>query len=323
MSAEKQNNEMKSLLRQYLLDTIEPDARRRVEALLAASSEWRNAIESERARLAQLDLLRDVPPPKNAASKIMAEIHDIEEAKAQPSVTSQFANAFIKFGVATFMLLVVAAIILPALGRARESARRASPQNNLKQMGLVFKMYANESPGLVFPPLGDYPGMWMADLTTLYPEYLSDLSVLCDPSSENGEKLRKELEKPSIDLKAVAMIAGKDMVYLGTAVADEADIQSLAKARASGADLTKDIVLPKRTLYRLREGIARFLITDTRNPAAVPKVESEIPIMFNASYVHVPKGKNVLYLDGHVSFVRYGQFPVTRAVDEALGLPTE
>ena len=42
---------------------------------------------------------------------------------------------------------ILAAILLPALSRARESARRASCQNNLKQMGLVFKMYANESKG--------------------------------------------------------------------------------------------------------------------------------------------------------------------------------
>ena len=46
---------------------------------------------------------------------------------------------------------ILAAILLPALARAREAARRSSCQNNLKQWGLVFKMYANESPGEKFP----------------------------------------------------------------------------------------------------------------------------------------------------------------------------
>ena len=38
---------------------------------------------------------------------------------------------------------ILAAILLPALARAREAARRSSCQNNLKQMGLSFKMYGN------------------------------------------------------------------------------------------------------------------------------------------------------------------------------------
>jgi len=48
---------------------------------------------------------------------------------------------------------ILAAILLPALSRAREAARRASCQNNLKQLGVVFKMYANESKGEKFPPM--------------------------------------------------------------------------------------------------------------------------------------------------------------------------
>ena len=48
---------------------------------------------------------------------------------------------------------ILAAILLPALARAREAARRASCQNNLKQWGLVFKMYSGESKSAKFPPL--------------------------------------------------------------------------------------------------------------------------------------------------------------------------
>lgn len=46
---------------------------------------------------------------------------------------------------------ILAAILLPALARAREAARRSSCQNNLKQWGVIFKMYANETKGERFP----------------------------------------------------------------------------------------------------------------------------------------------------------------------------
>jgi prepilin-type N-terminal cleavage/methylation domain-containing protein/prepilin-type processing-associated H-X9-DG protein len=96
---------------------------------------------------------------------------------------------------------ILAAILLPALARAREAARRASCQNNLKQMGVVYKMYAGESIGEVLPRVhGDQPFGAAANATgcdpesfhddtafgpqvpSIYPEYLSDLEVLLCPS---------------------------------------------------------------------------------------------------------------------------------------------
>ncbi len=90
---------------------------------------------------------------------------------------------------------ILAAILLPALARAREAARRASCANNLKQMGLVFKMYSNESKGEKYPiekyakdpnvngvctsPDSDFT--WSGP--SIYPEYLSDLNVYMCPSN--------------------------------------------------------------------------------------------------------------------------------------------
>jgi prepilin-type processing-associated H-X9-DG protein len=87
------------------------------------------------------------------------------------------------------------------------------------------------------------------------------------------------------------------------------------------------------TLFRLREGIERFFITDINNPAGASKAQSEIPVQFDTfgadygdggnkdpkSFNHIPGGCNVLYLDGHVAFVRYeggpeGNYPITEFV---------
>ena len=101
---------------------------------------------------------------------------------------------------------ILAAILLPSLARAREAARRASCQNNLKQMGIIFKMYANESKGEEFPSpafsqnFDPYvPANWdlpdgvddilaTPDGTQVYPEYLTDLNILRCPSCPNDDR---------------------------------------------------------------------------------------------------------------------------------------
>ena len=87
------------------------------------------------------------------------------------------------------------------------------------------------------------------------------------------------------------------------------------------------------TLYRMREGIERFAITDINNPAASARAQSDIFVMMDvisagvleptdtiARFNHVPGGANVLYMDGHVEFTKYpGEYPVTPCVAKYLG----
>ena len=97
---------------------------------------------------------------------------------------------------------ILAAILLPALARAREAARRASCQNNLKQHGVVFKMFANESKGEAWPRRGTR--FWNTynsaavgfgaslerayELEQLYPEYITDLQIQFCPSDGDYPK---------------------------------------------------------------------------------------------------------------------------------------
>lgn len=72
------------------------------------------------------------------------------------------------------------------------------------------------------------------------------------------------------------------------------------------------------TLYRHREGIERFLITDINNPGASAAAQSDIAVYSDfvatavSQFNHVPGGANVLYMDGHVEFIKYpGTWPIT------------
>ena len=287
---------------------------------------------------------------------------------------------------------ILAAILLPALARARESARRASCQNNLKQWGIVLKMYANEAPGELLPPVlirdgtdpvyidRDDPGAPLhayndsvfgaggPDPFRVYPEYLTDPNIcFCPSDAESGPEDAKFTGSDENcfgilgdDANYCAGAVDESYLYIGWVI-DKAETTDdiITIPSFPGVDLPEDIVVTQQLLelgmqlvapffadpdsckpyaefvdkdvpvrdglgngggnmvYRLREGIERFLVNDITDPARTAQAQSEIWIMFDhvaseaEGFNHVPGGSNVLYLDGHVEFVKYvGEDPV-------------
>ncbi len=274
---------------------------------------------------------------------------------------------------------ILAAILLPALARAREAARRSSCQNNLKQWGLVYKMYSGESKGERYPPLQTYNPQTGDDaiaagpqVSCLFPEYLTDPYITICPSDPDAGKKKSAFEKYNGNLIEMSDDIDDSYAYLGwvfdnlkpSAPANQFTIVGVLSTilnsnfdtsqyipiqiagaldglylenttdvsnYISGSDPTalmkvmdKDAKLPDmwagkgngggNSIYRLREGIERFMITDINNPGASSKAQSSIWIMmdtFSAGGVaadlfnHIPGGCNVLYMDGHVEFIRY------------------
>jgi prepilin-type N-terminal cleavage/methylation domain-containing protein/prepilin-type processing-associated H-X9-DG protein len=253
---------------------------------------------------------------------------------------------------------ILAAILLPALARARESARRSSCQNNLKQMGLVCKMYANESRGQKLPR--SRRSLAGIDGPAIYPEYMSEDKLLVCPSDSDGMNLLTSggpdgvgfwyyLDEAGVRHVNPDRFSTLSYIYLGWVSVSEIELANIASIqRAYGVTFNAHIDDPIKdedldvtvegfgpgtgngggnTIYRTREGVERFLITDINNPAASAQAQSEVPIMMDSvttaarNYNHVPGGGNVLYMDGHVSFIRYpGEYPISEAAAELIAL---
>jgi prepilin-type processing-associated H-X9-DG protein len=96
----------------------------------------------------------------------------------------------------------------------------------------------------------------------------------------------------------------------------------------------KDLYLEGKTtgnggssyVCRLAEGAERKLILDVTNAGASSKGQSEIFVMFDQlstdvyTFNHVPGGSNVLFMDGHVEFIKFpGPAPVNSAMAAVIG----
>lgn len=246
---------------------------------------------------------------------------------------------------------ILSAILLPALSKARESARRSACVNNLKQLGAILTLYATENREK-FPPIDDVYARFMFESDRLYPEYLTDASLLMcpsDPEYDPKTHFRLAIEHPGDSTPAGAVhpdcIDAVSYIYIGYMlqndytmlfgfatftwldrlfpVSDDAhngwrdrsiNLASFGFGGFGNAD--------GDMFYRLSMGIDRFLLTDINSIFTGTETgASAVPLMWDqistdiSKFSHVPAGQNALYLDGHVEFLRYSfdseEFPST------------
>ena len=247
--------------------------------------------------------------------------------------------------VVVSIISILAAMLLPALSRAREAARRVSCASNLRQMGLVFKMYAGEAKDS-YPSIPRVVGadcatrntrVLMVDGRSVYPEYLTEAKVLVCPSSSRAEDDYRAGRWNRADGSINPCLLDQlsyfytGWIFKSEWIADPAtnDVSTRFSDALKRVLETGDVAAPwtftdydgeSHEVPRLKEGAERFMITDVNDPSRGMISQSGIPVMFDKvsqnvqDFNHVPGGGNVLYMDGHVEFMKYPNvFPCSRA----------
>ena len=264
-------------------------------------------------------------------------LSDIREFRfqARPFSWVEFKNVSLKPGERTDVSVVATSDAHPfridtSTGEAEEAsvAPEAAPavenEEMLKQVGLALKMYAGESQGGRFPAKASEAG-------SLHPE-MEGLVHLLDEGGADASELIAYLKGQR----------GVKVCYLGYVVTDEEFGLALLEELSGRTelDLPQDLYISRPeggydTIYLLREGIERFLITDINDPAGSAITQSAIPIIWEIPDSRDGNGGWVLYMDGHVERKSYpGEYPMTerfitrlrelmasQAADESAPLP--
>ena len=90
------------------------------------------------------------------------------------------------------IIVILAALLVPALAPPREPERQESCANNLRQFGQIFAMYASETRGEMWPPAqqrylrhNSEPLGFKGE--ALYPDYWTDVNLKICPSDERAQ----------------------------------------------------------------------------------------------------------------------------------------
>ena len=205
---------------------------------------------------------------------------------------------FVELLVVIAILAILAAILFPVFGRARENARRAACQSNLKQIGLGLQMYVQDFDGRVpicvdntsITPTDDWGYWWV----TLFKYTKNDQIFVCPnwrftstPSGLQPYETPPDPNKPFLHYGIV-----------GTYVWNET-MDGAPETRLTGTS-------PDGRSYGPAEVIA---VAEGFNGSHIWKPEHVTPLENSEErlrYFHFD-GTNVVYADGHVKWLKNSQ----------------
>ncbi len=228
------------------------------------------------------------------------------------------------------IIAILAALLLPALARAKDRARRTGCLSNARQLGLGSQVYADEDDQSALSGVANY---FDDDMNWLYPAYIPALNTFVCPSTKNsirearlgvfagpssvpndtGIPYRERLHGNSFIVRDLwDNAAGRDGPY-----GHSYEMAGFLNARRSpgvlGANIRKthgSVTTHKYRLYTQYgtggpSDIWLIYDADDRNASDPNRRNEDFP---DAGDNHGKEGGNVIFCDGHAEWVPRAQY---------------
>ena len=196
------------------------------------------------------------------------------------------------------IIAILAGMLLPALGKAKEAGRRIACINNLRQLGMSLTMYADDNAGL-FPARLVAGNAWPTQLRDGY----KDLNVLVCPSDPNPTAGLNDPASPADSAHRSYIINGWNDYF-------QAAMTDFSMASIEGQSVNENIIseASETILFGEKESTSRHFYMDFLETSVDAPTGNDFDELEHARHsgVKASGGSNYAFADGSARYLRYG-----------------